>query len=196
MFDRWNWIRDTLKSFQPFFDQLHNHLPTNIPLIGDVSMDIYNHVFGWDFAEEREVICLFNEKASNGNGMYDSGIRFTGIWVGGLFDENVCNESFIEMMPIYLFNHKNNENCGCEGSEGRSEYRRNIRHYLQDIVDWCNANQIAPIPPPSPLHVLYNQCPIDYYRSEIQRLQTFVSELSETWVERGPFTAVGKWVIE
>lgn len=196
MFERWNWIRDTLKSFQPFFDKLQQlNTPINIPLIGDVSMDIYNHAFGWDFAEEREVICLFNEKASNGNGVDCSGVRFTGIWVGGLFDVNVCNESFIERMPIYLFNHKNNENCGCEG---RGEYRRNIRHYLQDIVDWCNAIEIAPIPHP-PLNVLCNSdngYSIDYYRSEITRLQTFVSELSETWVERGPFTAVGKWDIE
>jgi hypothetical protein len=154
-------------------------------------MDIYNHAFGWDFTEDREVICLFNEKASNGNGMDDSGIRFTGIWVGGLFDENVCNESFIEMMPIYLFNHKNNENCGCEGS---GEYRRNIRHYLQDIVDWCNANVSdtnVSDTNVSDTNVSDNEYPI----AEIKRLQTFVSELSETCVARGHFTAVGKWDI-
>jgi hypothetical protein len=193
MFERWNWIRDTLKSFQPFFDELHNYnnnSPTNLPLIGDVSMDSYDHDFGWDFNEDREVICLFNEKASNEADC--SGIRFTGIWVGGLFDENIDNELFIEMMPIYLFNHKNNDNCGSE------EYRRNIRHYLQDIVDWCNA------PTCTNTNGFFNNgfnngfnnsFNNEYPITEIKRLQTFVSELSETCVARGPFAAVGKWNI-
>lgn len=125
------------------------------PAVGDVSGELIRDAdfFSWDFSGDRRVYMLF---------FMGSCDHFPAIWIGDYADRE-DSEALVEQMPIHYFMTDMDE-----PDQPNLPSHKNLREYLQDLVDWSRTKPTL-------------------VGAELDRLQSFVNTLSETSVERGAF---------
>lgn len=125
------------------------------PAVGDVAGELIRDAdfFSWDFSGDRRVYMLFFMGSSD---------HFPAIWIGDYADRE-DSEALVEQMPIHYFMTDMDE-----PDLPNLPSHKNLREYLQDLVDWSRTKPTL-------------------VGAELDWLQSFVNTLSETSVERGAF---------